>query len=133
MESFQFVLSVQADMGQHVILSLKFLHVRGPFYLIIQSVVQQNAFQESIIMQGLTWYDSIVRYNNLLVQRYSLTLSQTTNIRLTTFADDNFKFDENGRKFTKQVENTVGTGEIARYEQFLLFPQCFQKICTADT
>ena len=41
--------------------------------------------------------------------------------------DDNFKFDENGRKFTKQVENTVGKGEIARYEQFLLFPQWFQK------
>ena len=31
------------------------------------------------------------------------------------------------------VENTVGKGEIARYEQFLLFPQCFQKTCTADT
>ena len=26
------------------------------------------------------------------------------------------------------VENTVGKGEIARYEQFLLFPLCFQKI-----
>ena len=37
------------------------------------------------------------------------------------FADDNFKFDENGRKFFKWVENTVGQGEIARYEQFLLF------------
>ena len=49
------------------------------------------------------------------------------------FADDNFKFDENGRKFSKQVENTVGKGEIARYEQFLLFPQCFQKTSTADT
>ena len=24
------------------------------------------------------------------------------------------------------VENTVGKGEIARNEQFLLFPQCFQ-------
>ena len=24
-------------------------------------------------------------------------------------------------------------GEIARYEQFLLFPQCFLKTCTADT
>ena len=24
-------------------------------------------------------------------------------------------------------------GEIARYEQFLLFPQCFQKTCTADS
>ena len=42
---------------------------------------------------------------------------------------DNFKFDENSRKFSKRVENTVGKGEIARYEQFLLFPQCFQKAC----
>ena len=38
-------------------------------------------------------------------------------------------FDENGRKLSKQVENTVGKGEIARYEQFLLFPQCLQKAC----
>ena len=49
--------------------------------------------------------------------------------KLKDFADDNFKFDENGRKFSKRVENTVGKGEIARYEQFLLFPQCFQKAC----
>ena len=48
-------------------------------------------------------------------------------------ADDNFKFDENGRKFSKRAENTVRKGEIACYEQFLLFPQCFQKTCTADT
>ena len=42
----------------------------------------------------------------------------------------NFKFDENGRKLSKPVENTGGKGEIARYEQFLLFPpQCFQKAC----
>ena len=43
------------------------------------------------------------------------------------FADNNFIFDKNGRKLSKQVENTVGKGEIARYEQFILFPQCFQK------
>ena len=35
----------------------------------------------------------------------------------------NFKFDENGRKFFKRVENTVGRGEIALYEQFLIFSQ----------
>ena len=46
------------------------------------------------------------------------------------FADDNFKFDRNVRKFSKWLENTVGKGEIALYEQFLLFPQCFQKSCT---
>ena len=33
----------------------------------------------------------------------------------------------------KKVENTVGKGEIARNEQFLLFPQCFQKTWAADT
>ena len=53
--------------------------------------------------------------------------------KLKEFADDNFKFDENGRKFSKELENTVGKGEIARHEQFLLFPQCFQKTCTAVT
>ena len=53
--------------------------------------------------------------------------------KLKELADDNFKFDENGRKFSKWVENTVERGEIARIEQFLLFPQCFQKTCTADT
>ena len=43
------------------------------------------------------------------------------------FADDNFKFDENGRKLSKWVENTAGKGEIFHYQQFLLFPQCFSK------
>ena len=47
------------------------------------------------------------------------------------FADDNFKFDAcNGRKFSKPIENTVGNGEIARIEQFLLFSQRFQQTCT---
>ena len=40
---------------------------------------------------------------------------------LKEFADDTFKFDENGRNLYKMVENTVGKGEIARNEQFLLF------------
>ena len=30
---------------------------------------------------------------------------------------------------SKRVENTMGKGEIARYEQFLLFPECFQEDC----
>ena len=53
--------------------------------------------------------------------------------KLKEFADDNFRFIENGKKLSKQVENTVGKEEIAHYEQFLLFPQCFQKTCTVDT
>ena len=49
------------------------------------------------------------------------------------FADDNFKFHVNDRKLSKEVENTVGEGEIACHVQFLVYPQCFQKTCTADT
>ena len=48
-------------------------------------------------------------------------------------ADDNFKLDENGRKSSKRLENTVGKGEIARYEQFLLFKQCFRKTYILQT
>ena len=43
--------------------------------------------------------------------------------KMKEFADNSFKFDENGRKFSNRVENTVGKGEITCYEQFLLFPQ----------
>ena len=32
---------------------------------------------------------------------------------LKVFADDNFRFDKNGKKFFKKVENTEGKGEIA--------------------
>ena len=34
--------------------------------------------------------------------------------------------------FSDWVENIVVKEEIARYEQFLLFPQCFQKLSVVD-
>ena len=71
-------------------------------------------------------------HSNILSSCNGLTLSKKTDFRLCdseseSFSDDNFKLDENGRKVSRQVENTVGKGEIARYEQFLLFPQFFSK------
>ena len=59
--------------------------------------------------------------------------SHTERVDDFKFADDDFRFDENGRKFSKWLKNTVGKGEIARYEQFHLFLQCFQKTFTVDT
>ena len=87
--------------------------------------VQYNPQRSNTIAEGR----SIVNVGKL---RFALTYYQTTNFSLfqtERFADDNFKFDENRSKLSKLVENTVGNGEIARYEQFLLFPQCFQKAC----
>ena len=37
-----------------------------------------------------------------------------------------------GIQLSGLVENIVGKEEIARYEQFLLFPQCFQKLSVCD-
>ena len=48
--------------------------------------------------------------------------------KLEEFADDNFRFDKNCVKFSKQVENTAGKGEVACYEQFLLFRSLFNRL-----
>ena len=48
--------------------------------------------------------------------------------KVKKFADDNFKFDENGRKISKQVKNTVGRGEIAHYEQFSFSHSVFKRL-----
>ena len=48
--------------------------------------------------------------------------------KLKQSADDNSKFHETSGKFSKWVENTVGKGEIACYEQFLLFPTVFSRV-----
>ena len=51
------------------------------------------------------------------------------------FADDEIRFNENGISFSNRYNSLGGggKGEIAYYEQFLLFPHCFQKTCIADT
>ena len=35
-------------------------------------------------------------------------------------------------QFSDRGENIVGKEEIVSYEQFLLFPQCFQKLSVVD-
>ena len=38
-----------------------------------------------------------------------------------------------GIELSDWVENIAGKGKIVHYEQFLLFPQCFQKLSVVDT
>ena len=37
-----------------------------------------------------------------------------------------------GIQLSDGVKNIVGNGENANYEQFLFFPQCFQKLSVVD-
>ena len=43
------------------------------------------------------------------------------------FADDNFRFDKNGRKFCNRVENCVGKGKSARLRAISPSPTVFTK------
>ena len=42
-------------------------------------------------------------------------------------ADNNFKLNEIGSKFSKWVENVVGKGEIAEFRTISAFPTVFSK------
>ena len=91
-----------------------------------------NVFK-MLLFQGV--WERVNQLKSDCVIANNLTLSQTTILdssKLKVFADDNFEFDENAREISKRVENPVGKGEIALFEQFLLFTQCFEKTFTAD-
>ena len=66
-----------------------------------------------------------------------VTLSQTTNFRLFQTERICRRHFQIWQKWQIVIQtgtkNTVEKGEIARYDHFYLFPQCFQKACTADT
>ena len=47
--------------------------------------------------------------------------------RLKEFADDNFRFDDNGRDFSKTGRKHCRKGEMACYEQLLLFASVFKR------
>ena len=61
-------------------------------------------------------YSKLSAISNMCFLGQQLTLSQTSPCLLY-----------------KSFKNTPEKGEIASHEQFLLFPQCFQTTCTANT
>ena len=62
------------------------------------------------LLKGVHQFDSLIifMYSNYHFSKWQILDSS----KFKEFADDNFKFDENGRKFLKQVENNVRKGEI---------------------
>ena len=99
----------------------------------VRHTLRLDYFESFYLMMKQTWqnFNQIIPdYNNPEPFPKRHILSPT---KLKEFADDNSEFDEDGTKFFNRVENAVGKGEIARYEQFLLFPPCFLNACTADT
>ena len=102
-------------------------------------VLTQISFQSHRLL--FSHASAEVRGENTPVGNFASTGSRTRNHQVMSptrspqslpggakeFEDYNFVFDENGRQFSKQAENTVGKGEIVRNEQFFPFPIVFSK------
>ena len=104
----------------------KLLQVNNIYPQNLKKTLEKKAF-DKIVGQEEMLVTSILLFNPLPEDKI---LDRS---KLKQSADDNFKFDENSRKFSKRIENTLDKGEISRYEQFLLCPQCFQKACFPGT
>ena len=48
--------------------------------------------------------------------------------KLKEFADDNFKFDENGKKLSERVENTVGKSKLLVTSNFSFSHSVFKRL-----
>ena len=89
--------------------TLPFIRTCTIYLLSLSPALVKSIFCKSGLKHDIDW--SFDKQKNLtLSQKTSYTFFQTER-----GCRNNFRFDENGRKFSKRVENTM----------------CFQKICTA--
>ena len=68
------------------------------------------------MVDSLYWFEPITRQQIL------------DSSKLNEFADDDFKFDENGRKLSKRVENTVGKGKLLVLSNFSFSHGVFKRL-----
>ena len=86
------------------------------------------SFAHNNLKRLFLWLFKTVDRSSVVKLKNFLTLSQTTNFKLSQ-NERVCRCDENVEKFSIWVENAVGKGEIACYEQFLFFPHSvFKKL-----
>ena len=97
-----------------------FENIMGKEKMVINSFVPfpQNAFY-SIKMENIVWP---------AVNLYAIALNFVNSLPKKTFADDKINITEKFKFVLGRVESIVGKRENAGYQDFLLFPQWFQKV-----
>ena len=87
--------------------------------------------KEKLLVQAIshfpTMFSTLSKTEITIFVTFNLLSAQAFNMIWSKILQTTIQFDKNGRELSERVENTVGKGEMARYEPFLLFPQCFQK------
>ena len=118
--------------GVHNLIQVINLGLSWPSFMFTFNFLKSFFIAKHLFQQCLfTIYGNAVNGLRRLSCKMLTTLSKQQILdssKLKVFADDNFKFDENGRLFSKRVENTVGKGEVACNEQFLLSHNVFKRL-----
>ena len=108
-----------------------------PFPHVFKRLVLQAHKNQGLFGKGLRVLCPYFRWTVFLNNPwYVLSLSQMTNFRFfrsERVCRRQFHLSWTWQKVLKMGRKHCGKRRIARYEQFLLFPQCFLKTCTADT
>ena len=100
-------------------------------FMFHKHILFSRSLKSELWVKGLIKRERIInselKHPSILSQLTNFGLFQTERVYRRQF-----EFNENWRKISKGVENTLGKGEISRYGQFLLFPLWFQNTLTED-
>ena len=98
------------------------------FIKLLSSADAFNSVWYKIVLFGIELKRQILSFQEHLTLYKSNKNFDIT--KLKAFADDKSNIAKIKISLFDRVENTVGKGENAGYQHFLLFPQCFQKSCS---
>ena len=81
---------------------------------------------------GPSWPSCLPSYLQFITGQNALNFSQMTDFRLfqteKEFADNNFEFYENGRKFSRRAEKTVKKEKLLVWSNFSLSHSVFKRL-----
>ena len=79
-----------------------------------------------------SWFLNMVRISTINILPNMPILGSSNSAANEDMMSKKKKNGQMGIQLSDWVENIVGKGEIARYEQFLLFQQFFEKLSSVD-
>ena len=113
----------KGEIAQHVFYAIFIIK----FVICLISVVILSFFENGVLENGLKHCCQLRKFGNIVP-----ILSRCKRKERLVQLDQKDTVICMGIQLSDRVESTVGKREIARYEQFLLFPQCFQKPSNVD-
>ena len=122
-------------------LNLKLLSAKSSVWkcseFVVWKRVKKSVCQEHETKKQTDWNSSDFILPDIDLNCWRTWLNPVPDMPILSFSNSGVKKDMMSKIWTKEntfvcVENIVVKGQIPCYEQFLLFPQCFQRLSVVD-